>query len=307
MPLQQCSIVARAKLNQQESRKVRWGILLPTCLRKGLTVAVILVVDDDLAVADFVCRALEKHGHQTRAAFSFNGAVTAARRVNPALVILDLKLPDGDGLDLFGALRRDVSDLTGIVITGFGTPTNAHACGRAGILAYLEKPVKMEELVRAVEIALDHGDRHPSDPTGVSVANRPASPRATRIVDVLIGLLTVPTDVHSIEGLCRVARVGVAAPTFRRWCKDEGLSPGHALAFARLLRALECVRKHGASPNEWIDVDQRTFRSLLRRGNITELFERRVPTLREFVDRQAFVENPVVLDLVRRACLGPQD
>ena len=74
-----------------------------------------------------------------------------ARRMRPAVALLDLKLPDGDGLDLFRSLRLELRALVGIIITGYGTPANAYDCYCAGIAGYLGKPLRMDTLVDLVE------------------------------------------------------------------------------------------------------------------------------------------------------------
>jgi hypothetical protein len=53
-----------------------------------------------------------------------------------------------------------------------------------------------------------------------------------------------------------------------------------------------------------MDVDQRTFRNLLQRGELVDLFNGKLPTASEFIARQALVQNPLVLRLVAQDCLN---
>ena len=135
----------------------------------------------------------------------------------------------------------------------------------------------------------------PPDPC----ASDPRPERAARVVRVLTGLLSAPIDVHSVHELCRVAPVGVAPATFRRWCQQEAIQARHALDFARLLRALMLARRQRTSMSEWIDVDPRTLRRLLDRAGIARLFQRQVPEFSEFLEGQHLVRNSIVLRLVR--------
>ncbi|MGE5834468.1 MAG: hypothetical protein ACM4AI_08335 [Acidobacteriota bacterium] len=132
----------------------------------------------------------------------------------------------------------------------------------------------------------------------------PIPPRAAKIAAVLVAPLTAPGDIHSVEELCHVAPIGVAQATFRRWCNEEGISPGQALAFARLLRAVIFARKDRTSASEWMEIDPRTFRRLLKRAGVVELFAGEAPTPWDFIEVQHLVLNPHVLSLVRQSLLG---
>jgi hypothetical protein len=133
-----------------------------------------------------------------------------------------------------------------------------------------------------------------------SASTDPTPSRAARIAVVLVGFLSAPTDARSIEEMCRLSPVGLAPVTFRRWCQAEGIKPGEALQFARLLRALLMAREHGMPLSEWIDVDPRTLRRLLKRAGIAAMLASGIPELPEFIERQRLVRNPHVLKLVQR-------
>lgn len=122
--------------------------------------------------------------------------------------------------------------------------------------------------------------------------------RAARIVSVLASFLASGTDAHSVEVLCRGATPGAAASTFRRWCQCERVIPRRALDLARLLRALNLARTQKTSVLEWLDIDPRTFQSLVQRAQVPELLDNMLPTNRDFLTRQRLVCNPTILRLL---------
>ena len=129
-----------------------------------------------------------------------------------------------------------------------------------------------------------------------------SAPRATRIARLLVDFLSATADTHSVDDLCRRGSVGVAPSTFRRWCRAEGVRPNRVLDLTRLLRALVLARRHSTSLLEWMEIDPRTFGALLRRAEVPELLNGPMPTPWDFIGRQRLVCNPVLRELVHRAC-----
>ncbi|MDH7599175.1 MAG: sigma-54 dependent transcriptional regulator [Sedimentisphaerales bacterium] len=119
---------------------------------KGQT---ILVVDDDSIVLDSLCKLLSSEGHQTEKADSFQKAVCIVKSKGLSLAIIDLHLPDGDGLALLDIIRSEQPQTSVIVITGYGSITTAVKAIKKGAFDYLTKPVMDEELCLAVERALE--------------------------------------------------------------------------------------------------------------------------------------------------------
>ncbi len=107
----------------------------------------ILVVDDEPIVADVLRRLLEKEGYRVEVASD----AAAARGhlesdVRFAAVLLDVMLPDADGLSVLRWIRQDHGELTVVMITAFGTVENAVAAMKAGAFHYVAKPFKNEEV-----------------------------------------------------------------------------------------------------------------------------------------------------------------
>jgi CheY-like chemotaxis protein len=113
----------------------------------------ILLVDDH----EDTCAALEKllvrRGHLVAATHNLRSAMEAAVRNNFDLLISDVALPDGTGLDLMMQLRA-ISNIPGIAISGFGNNGDIERSLQAGFSEHLIKPIKLEKLEAAIERAI---------------------------------------------------------------------------------------------------------------------------------------------------------
>jgi DNA-binding NtrC family response regulator len=117
----------------------------------------ILVVDDESSIRIALFRALEKKGHQILTASSMSEAESLATAEQALDVILvDLRLPDGSGLDLMEKLQRVHAGVQTIVLTGFGTIQNAVEATKRGAFHYLTKPFNIDEVGVLVDKALEH-------------------------------------------------------------------------------------------------------------------------------------------------------
>ena len=115
----------------------------------------ILVVDDELGIRDLLREILNDEGHQVEVAENAAQARLARQRERPDLVLLDIWMPDTDGVTLLkewstsGALTMPV-----IMMSGHATIDTAVEATRIGALAFLEKPITMQKLLKAVEQGL---------------------------------------------------------------------------------------------------------------------------------------------------------
>jgi len=115
----------------------------------------ILVVDDE---ADFVAnyqRLLCRRGYRVVSAGSRGDGLVIVEREPLALVITDLRLPDGDGLELVRAARRLPTPTPSIVVTGFASEASRMAALAAGASGYLAKPFAAASFISLVEKMLD--------------------------------------------------------------------------------------------------------------------------------------------------------
>lgn len=117
--------------------------------------ATILVVDDELGIRALLSEILSDEGHTIELAENATQARAARERMRPDLVLLDIWMPDVDGVTLLkewggaGLLTMPV-----IMMSGHGTIDTAVEATKFGAIAFLEKPITLQKLLRAVEQAL---------------------------------------------------------------------------------------------------------------------------------------------------------
>lgn len=113
----------------------------------------ILVVEDDRSLARVYAMTLEAEGYRAIDAGTGQGAITEIRTRNPDLVLLDLGLPDGDGLDLVPKIRAS-SAAPIIVVSGCGREAEKIRALDAGADDYVTKPFSVPELLARVRVLL---------------------------------------------------------------------------------------------------------------------------------------------------------
>jgi DNA-binding NtrC family response regulator len=123
--------------------------------------AIILVVDDELGIRALLSEILSDEGHTIEVAENAAEARACRERLRPDLVLLDIWMPDVDGITLLkewganGLLTMPV-----IMMSGHGTIDTAVEATKFGAMAFLEKPITLQKLLRAVE----QGLVKPADP-----------------------------------------------------------------------------------------------------------------------------------------------
>lgn len=120
-----------------------------------MTESRLLVVDDDRAHAEAMQMALERDGHVVEIADNFMAALDRVRARNFDVVLTDLMLGDGNGLDLLRQLRELFPALSVFLITGYGSVETAVEAMQEGAADYLTKPVNLGELRTRVNRELD--------------------------------------------------------------------------------------------------------------------------------------------------------
>jgi DNA-binding NtrC family response regulator len=117
----------------------------------------VLVVDDEASIADGLRLTLEAEGYSVRLAGSVRTALAAIAQTDAHVAIVDLMLPDGDGLTLTKELKARDASLEVIVITAYGSVRKAmEATKGAGAFHVVEKPFEPEEVIGLVRNALEH-------------------------------------------------------------------------------------------------------------------------------------------------------
>jgi len=115
----------------------------------------ILVVDDDASLRRVTELQLQEAGYAVLTAPSGETALRLVEEEAPALVITDFKMPGMSGLDLLKAVRKSSPQTCVLMITAFGTVQSAVEAMKAGAYDYISKPIDYEELVLAVNRAME--------------------------------------------------------------------------------------------------------------------------------------------------------
>lgn len=176
--------------------------------------ATILVVDDELGIRALLSEILTDEGHTVELAENAVQARASRERGRPDLVLLDIWMPDVDGITLLkewnggGLLTMPV-----IMMSGHGTIDTAVEATKVGAMAFLEKPITLQKLLRAVEQGL--AKPSPSRPavvaaTSLARVDAPLGLHAAAIAHVPLGLQPVPVPLgpqaEQIFGLDRPLR-----------------------------------------------------------------------------------------------------
>ncbi len=119
-----------------------------------MTRAKILLVDDDPSIRLVVTEALRRDGHDVRTAATVAEQVSMLEQFVPDVLITDVMLPDGNGLDLVPSILKKRPDLPVIVLSAQNTLTTAVRATEQGAFEYLPKPFDLDELCRAVRDGL---------------------------------------------------------------------------------------------------------------------------------------------------------
>ncbi len=114
----------------------------------------ILIVEDDREVLDLLIRILLNKGYTAMKAESGSQALHVAARIRPDLVILDLNLPDCNGIDVLEQLKAIDEAIQVIILTGYGSREAARSAMEIGAFDFLTKPFEVHELCSAVQKAL---------------------------------------------------------------------------------------------------------------------------------------------------------
>jgi two-component system NtrC family response regulator len=113
----------------------------------------VLVIDNEDAICDACHLVLSEKGHVVDYCKTGKSGLRAIDRGPYDLVLLDMKLPDMDGMDILRALKDHMPPLRVIVMTGYSTMSNAVQAMKLGAADYLSKPFTDDELMEAVEKA----------------------------------------------------------------------------------------------------------------------------------------------------------
>ena len=129
----------------------------------------LLVLDDDAALRTRLGRALESRGFEPVLAATVNEAIAMVKSKAPAFAVLDMRLEDGNGLQVVEIVRSARPDARVVMLTGYGAIATAVAAVKAGAVDYLSKPADADDVLRAL---LARKDENPSPPENPMSADR---------------------------------------------------------------------------------------------------------------------------------------
>jgi two-component system, NtrC family, response regulator len=139
---------------------------MPTNSRRAKTAATwsdalgnVLIIDDDQTIRDALARVVSRLGHDALEASTLAEGLARAAREDVDVVFLDVRMPDGNGLDAIGDIRRTPSSPEVIVITGWGDPDGAERAMRQGAWDYIEKPPSVKTMTTPLLRAMEHRRR----------------------------------------------------------------------------------------------------------------------------------------------------
>jgi two-component system response regulator RegA len=110
----------------------------------------LLIVDDDKAFLQRLARAMEKRGFITETAESVAEARQKAEATNPGFAVVDMRLEDGNGLDVIELIRSRRPEARAIILTGYGNIATAVTAVKLGAIDYLSKPADADEIHAAL-------------------------------------------------------------------------------------------------------------------------------------------------------------
>ena len=113
----------------------------------------VLVVDDDATIRSTLAAAVSRWGYHSLEATTLAETLTIIKREQPHALLLDVKLPDGSGIEALDALRKRSPELVIIIITGYDTTKDAFEAGMRQAYGYVPKPIDQEQLRLMLEQA----------------------------------------------------------------------------------------------------------------------------------------------------------
>ena len=114
----------------------------------------ILIVDDEEQICRIIQKVLSQEGYLTSTALSGEEALKQLKKTPVDLVILDLKMPSMDGLEMLKRARRFQKKLRAILLTAYGTASSAREAMNLGVYDFLTKPFDNQLLKKVVREAL---------------------------------------------------------------------------------------------------------------------------------------------------------
>ena len=124
----------------------------------------LLIVEDDKPFLERLARAMEARGFAVTACDTVAEGLVQVGKAAPAFAVVDLRLGDGNGLDVVSALKRKRPEARAIVLTGYGNIATAVTAVKMGAVDYLAKPADADDVVAALLAIGDEKSELPQNP-----------------------------------------------------------------------------------------------------------------------------------------------
>ncbi|WP_083238053.1 ActR/PrrA/RegA family redox response regulator transcription factor [Methyloceanibacter marginalis] len=124
----------------------------------------LLIVDDDRAFLQRLARAMEARGFEVEAAASVEEGLGMLKRRPPAFAVVDMRLDDGNGIDVIATLKELRPDSRAVVLTGYGNIATAVTAVKIGAVDYLAKPADADDVYNALVASADDKAPPPENP-----------------------------------------------------------------------------------------------------------------------------------------------
>ena len=124
----------------------------------------LLILDDDDPLRGRLSRAMEKKGFVVKEAKSVSEGLEIVRKSPPNFAVVDLRLEDGNGLDVIKELSKSKSDSRIVMLTGYGNLPTAVAAVKAGAIDYIAKPVDADDVESALLASPESKAKPPENP-----------------------------------------------------------------------------------------------------------------------------------------------
>ena len=124
----------------------------------------LLIVDDDYPLRDRLSRAMEKKGFKVTQAESVKQGIIQAKNSPPAFAVVDLRLNDGNGLEVVKEIQKLKKGSRIIMLTGYGNIPTAVAAVKAGAIDYIPKPASADDVENALLASPELKPKPPENP-----------------------------------------------------------------------------------------------------------------------------------------------
>lgn len=124
----------------------------------------LLIVDDDKAFLQRLARAMEARGFVVEAAGSVEEGLASLKRRPPAFAVVDMRLDDGNGIDVIAALKELRPESRAVVLTGYGNIATAVTAVKIGAVDYLAKPADADDVYNALTASPNDKPQPPENP-----------------------------------------------------------------------------------------------------------------------------------------------